>query len=62
VVAAVAHVGEVAHAADVDQHRRRREPELHERQQRHAAGEELRIVAVLTDQRDRFRRRSRACV
>ena len=58
VVARVAHVREVAHPADVDQHRRRREPQLHERQQRHAAREELGVVTVLADQRDRLRRRS----
>ena len=54
VIAGVAHVREVAHPADVDEHRRRREPQLHERQQRHAAREELRVLAVLADQRDRL--------
>ena len=40
-------------STDVDQHRRRRQPQLHQRQQRVAAGEELGVVAVLGEQRDR---------
>ena len=54
VVAGVADVGEIAQAADVDQHRRRRQPQLHEREQRVAAGEQLGVVAVLTEQADRL--------
>ena len=53
VVAGVAHVREVVEPADVDEHARHREPQLHQRQQRHAAGEQLRLVAVLGEQRDR---------
>ena len=52
-VAGVAHVGEVGEPTDVDEHRRRRQPQLHQRQQRVAAGEELGVVAVLGEQRDR---------
>ena len=52
VVATVAYVGQVAHATDVDDHRRRRQAQLHQRQQRHAAREELRVLAVLGDERD----------
>ena len=37
---------------DVDQDRRRRQPQLHERQQRVAAGEELGLVAVLGQRGD----------
>jgi hypothetical protein len=54
VVAGVAHIGEVADATDVDEHGRRREPQLHERQQRHAAREELCVLAVLGDERQRL--------
>ena len=53
-VAVVAHVREVAEPADVDQHRRRRQPQLHQWQQRVPAGEELGVVAVLGQQRDRL--------
>ena len=53
VVAGVADVGEVAHPTDVDEHRRRRQPQLHQRQQRHAAGQQLGVVAVLDELRDR---------
>ena len=38
--------------ADVDEHGRCREPQLHQRDQRHAAGEELGVLAVLADERD----------
>ena len=34
----------------------RREPELHQREQRVAAGEQLRVVAVAAEQLDRMRR------
>ena len=44
-VAVLAHVAEVGQAADVDEQRRLREAELHQRQERVAAGEQLRVVA-----------------
>ena len=50
----VAHVGEVVEATDVDEHRRRRQPQLHQRQQRVPAGEQLGVVAVLGQHRDRL--------
>jgi hypothetical protein len=40
--------------ADVDQHRGRGQPQLHHRQQRVAAGQQLGVVAVLGQQADRF--------
>ena len=52
VVAGVADVGEVAQPADVDEHGRRREAQLHQRDQRHAAGEQLGVVAVLGERGD----------
>src|SRR5262249_16789206 len=54
VVAAVADVGEVVHSTDVDEDRRRGQPQLHQRQKRHAAGKQLGVVAVLTQRRDRL--------
>ena len=54
VVAGVARRTRGRQAADVDEHRRGRQPQLHQRQQRVAAGEELGVVAVLGEQRDRF--------
>ena len=39
-------------ATDVDEHRGRREPQLHERQQRVPARDQLGVVAVLGQQRD----------
>ncbi len=62
VVAVVAHVRQVAQATHVDEDGGRRETELHQWEQRHAAREELRVFAVLDDQRDCFVRRVRACV
>jgi len=47
VVVGVADVGQVAHASDVDEHGRGGESQLHQREQRHAAGQELGIVPVL---------------
>ena len=38
--------GQLGHPADVDQHRRHGQPQLHHRQQRVPAGEQLRVVAV----------------
>ena len=52
VVAGVADVRQVAEAADVDEHARLREAQLHQRQQAVAAGEELGVVAVLADEAD----------
>ena len=43
---------EVAEAADVDEHARLGEAQLHQRQQAVAAGEELGVVAVLADEAD----------
>ena len=52
VVAAVADVGQVAQPTHVDQHRRRGQAQLHQRQQRVPAGHELGLVAVLGEQGD----------
>ena len=54
VVAGVADVRQVGDAADVDEHARLGEAQLHQRQQAVAAGEELGIVAVLADEADRL--------
>ena len=62
VIARVADVRQVADPADVDEHGRRREPQLHQREQRHAAREELGVFAVLGDQRDGLVGRTRAHV
>src|SRR4051812_14013197 len=51
-VAGIADVGEVADAAHVDEHRRRGEAQLHERQERMPAGQQLGLVAVLAEQAD----------
>ena len=51
VVAVVADVRQVAQAADVDEHARLGQAQLHQRQQAVAAGEELGLVAVLADER-----------
>ncbi len=50
VVAAVAYVRQVAQPTDVDQHRRRRQPQLHQGQQRVTAGQQLGVLAVLPEQ------------
>ena len=47
VAAVVADVAELAQPADVDQHLGHGQPQLHQRQQRMPAGQELRLVAVL---------------
>ena len=54
VVARVADVGELGHVADVDEHGGSGQPQLHEREERVPAGEELGVVAVLGEQRDRL--------
>ena len=54
VVTGVAHVGEVLDAGDVDEHRGLGEAQLHEREQRVASCEELRVVAVLAHEGDRL--------
>jgi len=51
-VAVVSDVREVAQPADVDEHGRRGQPQLHQRQQRVPAGEQLRVLAVLREQAD----------
>ena len=53
VVTVVADVRQIAQAADVDQHRRCGQAQLHERQQRVAAGQQLGVVAVLGQEGDR---------
>ena len=53
VCAAVAHVGELGESADVDELRRPRDPELERRDERLAAGEELRVSPAFGDQLDR---------
>ena len=53
VIAGVSDVRQVVEPADVHHHRRRREPELHQRQQRHPAREQLGFVAVLGELRER---------
>ena len=62
VVATVPDVRQVLHGTDVDEHRRRCEPQLHERQQRVPAREELGVVAVLGQQRERLVGRPGPCV
>ncbi len=47
---------------DVDEHRGRRQPQLHQRQERVTTCEQLGVVAVLDEQRDRFFGRRRAHV
>ena len=59
VVASVPDVGQLAHAADVDQHRRRRETQLHQWEQRVAPRQELGVVAVFGELRDRLVSRAR---
>jgi hypothetical protein len=44
-IALLAHVGEVREPADVDEQLRPREAEFHEREERVAAGNQLRVVA-----------------
>ena len=51
-VAVEPDVGRLGDAADVDERGREREAQLHHRQQRVAAGEQLGLVAVLAEQRD----------
>ena len=53
-VALLADIGELGEGADVDEHRRRGEPELHEGQQRVTAGEDLGFVAVLGERGERL--------
>jgi hypothetical protein len=51
-------VRQVGNPSDVDEHRRDGQPQLHERQKRMAAGQQLGLVAVLAEQRDCFVGRS----
>ena len=50
----LADVAQVADATDVDEHGRRCKPELHHRDKGVAPGEELGLVAVFTQKRDRL--------
>ena len=50
VVARIAHIGKFCDAPDVEHDGRRRESELHERDQRMATGQQLGLVAVLGQQ------------
>jgi hypothetical protein len=52
VIAGIADVTEVIETADVDEHRRRRESEFHEGQQRMSAGEEFGLVTVFGEEGD----------
>src|SRR5437763_15550212 len=52
--AGLADVAQLDEPADVDEHRRRRQPQLHEREQRVAAGQQLGLVAVLAQELDRL--------
>ena len=52
VIAGVVDVAEVGDPPDVDEHARCGEPQLHERQERMAAGQQLRLVAVLAERGD----------
>ena len=54
-VAVLADVRQVADAADVDEHRGLREPQLHQRQQRVPAGQDLRVVGRRRAARSRGR-------
>ena len=52
VIASVIDVGQVSETTDVDQHRRRGEPEPHERDQAVATSEKFRLVAVFGECRN----------
>ena len=58
----LAHVAELLDRPEVDEHLRHGQPQLHERQQRVTAGQELGVVAVLTGKIKSFRNGSRATV
>jgi hypothetical protein len=60
--ALVGDVRQVGDAADVDEHRGRREPQLHQRQQRMAAGQVLGVLAGLRRQGQRLVHGRRALV
>ena len=57
-VAALLDVRKIGNPSDVDEHRRDGESQLHQRQQRMAAGDQLGLVAVLDEEGDRFFRRT----
>ncbi|MEY2823463.1 MAG: hypothetical protein RLZ64_1, partial [Pseudomonadota bacterium] len=54
VVAGVLNVRQVLHATDVDEHRRLRKAQFHQRYQTVATRQELRLIAVLGDERNCF--------
>jgi hypothetical protein len=54
VTVALPDVRQLADAGDVDEHRGRREPQLHERQQGVATGDQFGVVTVFREQRDGF--------
>src|ERR1700694_6037781 len=58
----LANVVKVADPADVDQERRRREPELHQRDQAVTAGQDFCLLAMLDQLRHRLRERTRGDV
>ena len=60
--AVVEHVRELADPVQVDQHGRRRQPQVHQRHEALPAGERLRVVAVLGEQLDALRDRGRRVV
>ena len=60
VAVVLADVGQLRDAGDVDEDGRGGEPQLHHRQQRMAAGDELGVVAVLGQRRERRLDRRRA--
>ena len=60
--ALVGDVGQVTQAAQVDDHLGGGQPQLHQRQQRVAAGQELGVLAVLGDQVQGFLGRARPLV
>jgi hypothetical protein len=61
-VAVDADAGQLGQPGDVDEHGGHRQPQLHHRQQRVAAGQQLRVVAVLGEQGQRVRRGFRRLV
>ncbi len=52
VITGIADVGEFVEATDVDEHGRRSQPQLHQREERVTASEEFGFVAVLGQEGD----------